>query len=467
MDSMTEMFYEESNGILRDMRRNLMESQEKSSYEQELVLDLFRGVHTLKADSAMMLYENISTLSKKLESLLYCFRGEKKAIRDTARFVQIISDYLGFIEKETDKIAAGRMPDGDIHELENRIGEYTSEVVAMMEKKEVDEYHSMIAKPKRQVYYISSAPDEDTKSEADEKVLEAAAALTAGEETSKNTKENINGKSTSVEKKKETLLSDSTKEDIVSANKGMNKKRYMISDVEKEKIHTSSSGLLRLIDEIEYSIGDKNTGSITRDQLVKLQKIQQNILWVKNKLTNTNFVPVAKKMEIVVDEMSAKLDKPVKLLVKGEDTVVDMEMREKISGALIHVIRNAVDHGIEDMETRDRYGKAPMGLIKLKFSTEDGRLKVTVKDDGAGIDTKQVLEKAERLHLLTKPAEEYTEKEILYLTLVNGMTTTQTANDYSGRGVGMDVINHNVRELGGKLKISSEAGCGTTITMKF
>lgn len=460
MDSMTEMFYEESNGILREMRKNLMANQEKSAYEQDMVLELFRGVHTLKADSTMMLYDNISILSKKLESLLYCFRGEKKKISDTQRFDYIILDYLSFIEKETDKIAAGRMPDGDIRELEHRIDEYISEVTIKMKRDETEKYQEELSKPRRQVYYISSASEDETGENL------AKAVLLPNKETSDQRYSDSNLSNTT---NADSLNADSNAgyDQNVAANKLIYKKKYMLSDVEKEKIHTSSSGLLRLIDEIEYSIGNEESGTITRDQLVKLQEIQQNILWVKNKLTNTNFVPVAKKMEIVVDEMSAKLDKPAKLLVKGESTVVDFEMREKISGALIHIIRNAVDHGIEDMDTRERCGKAPMGLIKLKFSTEDGRLKVTVKDDGAGIDTKKVLEKAKRLNLLTKPEEDYTEKEILYLTLVNGMTTSQTTNDYSGRGVGMDVINHNVKELDGKLKISSEKGSGTTITMKF
>ena len=183
--------------------------------------------------------------------------------------------------------------------------------------------------------------------------------------------------------------------------------------------------------------------------------------------SSTDFVPVAKKMEIVVDEMSEQLHKPVKLLVKGQEIPVGSELREKISSALIHIIRNAIDHGIEDSETRERLGKSPMGLVKLRFSTEDGRIKVSVKDDGCGIDTEKILKAAQEKNLLTKPADEYSEREIYGLMLLSGITTTAVANEYSGRGVGMDVISHNVSEMGGKLKISSKKGLGTTITMKF
>ena len=206
---------------------------------------------------------------------------------------------------------------------------------------------------------------------------------------------------------------------------------------------------------------------MTREDLDRLEDILQKLDEVKKKLSSTNCVPVAKKMEIVVDEMSASLDKPVHLSVKGEKTLVDPEKREKISSALIHIIRNAVDHGIEDMETRERLGKSPMGLIKLRFSVENGVLKITVKDDGSGIDTQKVLETADKQHLLTKPKEEYKEKEIWDLLLYSGLTTSEKVGEYSGRGVGMDVINQNVKELGGKLKISSKFGLGTTVTMKF
>ena len=105
--------------------------------------------------------------------------------------------------------------------------------------------------------------------------------------------------------------------------------------------------------------------------------------------------------------------------------------------------------------------------VKLKFSTENGRVKVSVSDDGAGIDTDKVLERAKQQNMLTKLPEEYTRQEIINLVLLNGVSTAPEVTEYSGRGVGMDVISHNVKEMGGKLKLSSEPGMGTKVTMKF
>lgn len=443
MDSMTEMFYDESSGILRDMRRGMLLGKETDWKEQEAIQEIFRGVHTLKADSAMMLYENMAELSSVLESLLYCFRGEGKTVTEPERFEQIVNAYLDFFEHETDELPKGKTPKDEAGELLREIRQFTEEITAVMEDEEAVAYQKEISKPTRQVFYIASASDEE--------MPELDAELSAGAETSENERE------AAVKKKPEEEKS------VVKGNK----KKYMISDDDRERVCQSTRDLLRIIDNLEYSFGNGESGSISVEQLERLKKIQCDLSEVKKALVNTDFGPVAKKMAIVVDEMSEQLQKPVKLIVKGEDTLVDSERREAISGALIHLIRNAVDHGIEDMETRERFGKSPMGLIKLRFSTEDGHLKVSVKDDGAGIDTEKILRAAAANNLLEKEPEEYTEREIYNLMLMNGLTTKEKVNEYSGRGVGMDVINHNVAAFGGKLKISSKKGMGTTISMKF
>lgn len=110
MDSMTEMFYDECSGILRDIRKGLQMGHEDGWDNQEAVQEIFRGVHTLKADSAMMLYEALAELSSVLESLLYCFRGEGKRVTDAERFERVINAYLEFFEQETDKLANGGIP---------------------------------------------------------------------------------------------------------------------------------------------------------------------------------------------------------------------------------------------------------------------------------------------------------------------------------------------------------------------
>ena len=131
----------------------------------------------------------------------------------------------------------------------------------------------------------------------------------------------------------------------------------------------------------------------------------------------------------------------------------------------MHIVRNAVDHGIESMDVREQMGKAPVGIIRLSFKKKDDKLIITVEDDGAGIDKKAVLKSAEKNNILKKPAEEYTDEEIINLMYTSGVSTTEKPNDYSGRGVGMDVIHHNIVSLGGTINITSNYGYGTKVKL--
>lgn len=224
-----------------------------------------------------------------------------------------------------------------------------------MQDDEREEYKQKLAKPRRQVFYIAGTTDTNTSpSESGESPKEKKTDLDASSQ------------------KEESLL-------VPKKKKG--KRKYMLSDDARDKICQASRDLLRLTDALEYSLTENNQFILSERQLKKLRRIQGDLEEAKKNLS-IQILPVARKMEIVVDEMSDELGKPVKLLIKGEETLVESEKREKISGALIHLIRNAVDHGIEDMDTRERLGKSPMGLIKLKFGTENGNLEVSVKDDG-------------------------------------------------------------------------------------
>jgi len=490
---MTELYCDESSGIIRDLRKSLMDKE--GGYSQDTVQEIFRGVHTLKANSSMMMFESLAELSCVLETLLHCFRGGGQRLQDGYRFEKVISSYLDFFENELENLAEGQPPHNTAQELRSEIKAYVEEVLSHMTEDEKKQYHERMKRPRRKIYYIASAADDspeqkpiqaaDTdnsegKHDIAGKEPAAATEATVPEDDTIGGKESISGGISAEEKRaaagiipaaeKETAEGGSPiarTPSIAGMVTQVKKKKYMVSEDAREKIFQASRELLCIIGNVEcLDLGQDAARSLAR-QMEKLRKVQIGLEDVKKELSNTNFVPVARKIEIVVDEMSQKLRKPVTLLVHGEETLVESGMREKISGALVHIIRNAIDHGIEDIETRERLGKPPMGLVKLHFFMRDGRLKITVKDDGRGIDTKKVLESARVNHLLDKPEEQYTEKEIYSLMLKNGVTTSDHVGEYSGRGVGMDVIKHNVEKLGGKLKISSKRGKGTSITMKF
>jgi two-component system chemotaxis sensor kinase CheA len=207
----------------------------------------------------------------------------------------------------------------------------------------------------------------------------------------------------------------------------------------------------------------ENFDKATR-QLRKLTDELQDIVM------SIRMVPVAstfQKMHRIVRDMNKKLNRDVELILMGESTEVDKTIIDGIVDPLMHLVRNAMDHGIEDKETRIASQKDPNGRIILSAQNVGGEIIITVSDDGKGLDPIQILEKAKSRNLLSKPENEYTEKEIFNLLTLPGFSTKDAVTEYSGRGVGLDVVKKNIEKLGGTITIESQRNVGTTVFIKI
>ena len=174
------------------------------------------------------------------------------------------------------------------------------------------------------------------------------------------------------------------------------------------------------------------------------------------------------KMNRIVRDMKVKLNKDADLVIEGDATEVDKSIVDNLNDPLMHLVRNCMDHGIEDnVQDRLDAGKPAKGTIKLAAMSSSGEVVITISDDGAGIDTEKVLAKAERNGLLTKPASEYTDREIQNMILLPGFSTNEVVTEYSGRGVGMDVVKQNLSKIGGSLIVDSKKGIGTSFIIKI
>ncbi|MDW2798103.1 chemotaxis protein CheA [Clostridium boliviensis] len=200
-------------------------------------------------------------------------------------------------------------------------------------------------------------------------------------------------------------------------------------------------------------------------QLRKLTDDLQDIVM------SLRMVPVSgvfQKMNRIVRDMKQKLKKDVRLTIVGENTEVDKSIVDSIGDPIMHIVRNSMDHGIEETaEERIRAGKNPQGEIILSASHTTNEVIISIRDDGRGVNPAGVLAKAKRNGLLTKPESEYTQKEILSLLLAPGFSTNETVTEFSGRGVGMDVVKKNVESIGGTITITSELGKGMCTTLKI
>ena len=181
-------------------------------------------------------------------------------------------------------------------------------------------------------------------------------------------------------------------------------------------------------------------------------------------------VPVStafQKMNRVVRDMNNKLKKNVTLVFEGEDTEVDKAIIDILGDPLMHIVRNAVDHGIESPAEREAAGKTEKATVTLKAGYDSSEVVISCTDNGAGMDASKIMAKAKSRGLLTKPENEYTEKEILSFVMAAGFSTNESVTEYSGRGVGMDVVKRNIEKVGGRLQVSSTLGQGTTFTIRI
>lgn len=176
---------------------------------------------------------------------------------------------------------------------------------------------------------------------------------------------------------------------------------------------------------------------------------------------------VLQKMNRLVRDMNKKLGKNVVFETEGENTEVDKSIIDALSDPFMHLIRNSMDHGIESEEERIAAGKDPHGTVGIYAQSAAGEITIIVADDGRGLDPEKLMAKAKAKGLLTKPEDKYTESEIYNFIMMPGFSTNETVTEYSGRGVGMDVVCKNIEQVGGRITVQSELGKGMRVVIKI
>ena len=174
------------------------------------------------------------------------------------------------------------------------------------------------------------------------------------------------------------------------------------------------------------------------------------------------------RMPRLIRDLSQRVNKAVSLQVQGGDTEVDKRIIEQIYNPLVHLIRNAVDHGIEDQEARRRQGKTAEGTILLNAYAQGNQVVIDVEDDGAGIDSAAVLDKAISSGLIdAREARNLSEEQMYEFLFAPGFSTSKKVTRTSGRGVGMDVVKRDVEKINGHVEVESSKGRGTRISIRI
>ena len=218
----------------------------------------------------------------------------------------------------------------------------------------------------------------------------------------------------------------------------------------------------QLLQTVGSSDGGLNSVAARLDQVTS--ELQEAIMQTRMQAVGTVF----NKFPRVVRDLSNQLGKQCQLLLEGEDVELDKSVIEAISDPLTHLIRNAVDHGIEFPETRTKAGKPAAGTIVLRAFHQAGKVNIAISDDGAGINVAKLREKAIALGIVRpEQAANMSDREAMRLLFHPGFSLAEKVTEVSGRGVGMDVVKTNIEKLGGAVGIDTEVGRGTTINVRL
>ena len=246
----------------------------------------------------------------------------------------------------------------------------------------------------------------------------------------------------------------------------------------KEVIKVDADRLNRLIDTIGELViaetivleSDETRSSLNPSYLRKisqLDKITRELQTMGMALRMVAVKPTFQHMARLVRDLAEKQDKKVEFLMRGEDTEIDKNIVDKIGDPLVHMIRNAVDHGIEDsVQARISAGKSPVAKIEIRAFHRGGDICIEIEDDGRGIDPDRVFRKAVERGIIAADAN-LSRNEIVNLIFMPGFSTAEKITDVSGRGVGMDVVKRNIAELNGTVEIASEPGRGSVFSIRL
>lgn len=235
----------------------------------------------------------------------------------------------------------------------------------------------------------------------------------------------------------------------------------------------------RKLDQLIKLIGELVTSGATNEMLIQqvnneelteaFSSISSLIEQIRDSALSLRMVQIGEsfsRLKRIVRDVSRELNKEVELVIKGAETELDKSMVEKLSDPLMHLIRNALDHGIEPVDIRSYRGKPAAGLLQLNAYHEAGAVVIEIKDDGAGLDPDKIHQKAVDKGLITADTS-LSKEDIFKLIFSAGFSTAAQVTNLSGRGVGMDVVKRNIEELRGQILIDSELGKGTCFKIRL
>ncbi len=509
-DSMLDMFLYESEQLLETLDSTVLEKKDEECFDEESINEIFRVMHTIKGSSGIMMYENITKVSHKLEDVFYYLRESHP---DNVPHLEEIDKFLTKVKKGISQKGEELPPENTYVEPNQFYIAPTGSESSKFYKVSIywrNDTQMCNIRAYTAVYALKEVaedlqyiPDDIISNEASSDViLEDGFHMLIQCQCSRDEILAAIGETSGMER---IEVNDCTKQefemgfhepeehpivieldDYVIKNKEAGKSKKLAKNQPKQQpkqtyISVNVDKLDALMDMIGELVISEATVLQNPDlkvpglelsnfqksasQLSKITTELQDVIMSMRMMPLTN---TFQKMNRIVFDVSRKLGKDIELEVIGENTEVDKNIIEHISDPLMHLVRNSVDHGIESKEERLAAGKNPKGKITLEAKNEGGKVYIIVRDDGKGLNKQALYDKAKNNGLIGNRAmSEFTEKEIYQFITFAGFSTKEQVTEYSGRGVGMDVVVKNIQAVGGNLEIDSVEGGGSEMTMKI
>ena len=573
VDGMLDVYLFENSQLLEKLQEMVLEQKDAECFDEESINEIFRTMHTIKGSSGIMMFDNITAISHKLEDVFYYLRESHPANVNHLELVEHVLQVADFITGEMEKIQDGNTADGDPADMIAELDKFLEKIKhgTIEEGKELPKenvsvepkhfYIAPVASSASHFYkiYINFFPNTEMVNvhayktvyalkELAEDLLYEPEDLISDESSSESilkdgfrvllqaqcteedirklvkvgydvesvdiyecspqeflqgfgsenvhlqidlesTPEEIEAKSQEAQEEAEKKKPEKPKMapgDFVIQSKDPGKLKKLAKDKPKGEKTAFISVDVKKMDQLMDLIGELvisesvvlqnpdlkvpglNLANFNKAaaQMAKISTDLQNVIMSMRMMPLTNLF---QKMNRIVFDVSRKLGKQIDFEMVGEHTEVDKNIIENISDPLMHLVRNSVDHGIETNEERKDSGKSEHGKITLSAKTEAGKVWISVEDDGKGLDREKILAKARKQGLLdpAKPDSAFEDKEVYQLITLPGFSTNEQVTEYSGRGVGMDVVIQNIQSIGGTLEIESTPGFGSCMTLKI
>lgn len=528
MSQYLEVFIEESKEHLQNINQQLLEF-EKDVNNLSFVNEIFRSAHTLKGMSATMGFEDLANLTHKMENVLDAIRNQQLSVN--TRVVDLVFESVDALDVMVESIATGGDGGYDVQEIVTKLQALESgglEVAAATESKVVspsivyDEFETDLLNQALQqeffVYEVTVTLDERCLLKAARAYMVFDVFEQAGEVVKSNPsvqdieQEQFDQQFTAVLVSKEE--ESSLKEQLMQISEvehvqinTVEPKENVATDSEKQTSRPQQSNTKRADDLNVKETAPAKTAPINKtirvniDRLDSLMNLFEELVIDRGRLEqiskdlnnqeleetvermsrisgdlqsiilNMRMVPVEtvfNRFPRMVRQLAKDLGKEINLQIIGAETELDRTVIDEIGDPLVHLLRNALDHGIEMPDVREQNGKKREGTVRLKAYHSGNHVFIDLEDDGAGIDRDKILEKALKKGIVSETgAQGLTDQQVYDLMFASGFSTAEQISDVSGRGVGLDVVKNTIESLGGTVTIDSIPGYGSTFSIQL